>query len=89
MSIFNCREAPRNERGTCCNNDRKKVGGIFLVATGVVLVILAALFASGVFTSFFKASTSAMHFTAAGLTIGSLIPFIIGGVWLARAPRVI
>lgn len=63
----------------CCfpTCSRKTMGGSAAVAVGIVLVILAAIFASGVF------GAGKFYFAAGAMAVFSIPLFILGAYYLA------
>lgn len=65
-----------NMGGRKCACSTGKAVGLAALATGIAMVVMAAIMASGLFGG------GHMYFVAAGLTVGSIIPFSIAAYFL-------
>lgn len=81
MLISFCKNSSVNNEGRTSGCERN-FAGVSLVAVGVAAVILAGLVAGGVFEQM-GISGSNMYGIAAGLTVASLVPFLVGGYLLS------
>lgn len=71
-----------NIGGRKCTCSTGKAVGVAALAAGIAMVVMAAIMASGLF------GRGHMYFVAAGITVGSIIPFSIAAFLLkCREPK--
>lgn len=81
-----CKNSHASGEVKTSNCAKRNITGISLVAVGVVAVVLAGLVASGVFEKMGLIGSN-MYFVAGGLTVASLVPFLVGGYHLSSKVR--